>query len=132
MLKQRIITAAVLFVAFALLLSFAPTSLFAFAIALIVAAAAWEWGRLCGLEDERVQNVYAIVVGALALIATHLYLADNSIRWILLIGLLFWLSVPVQFYLKPMLPAVSKAQMGWLLLGLLVLPIAAISILQAC
>lgn len=128
MLKERVITAGVLLVGFALLLAFSSPTVFAFVLALIVAAAAWEWSRLCGVTHEHAQTGFAIVVGSLALIGLHSPLVDGAVRWILLAGLLFWLSVPVQFYLNPILPSVDRPKVGWLFVGVLALPIAVFAI----
>ncbi len=127
MLKERLITAIVMLVVFALLLAFSSTSVFALVLGLTVAAAAWEWSRLCGLADDTAQTVYAIVVGALTLICLFTPLVDVGIGWVLLVGLIFWLCVPIQFYLSPVLPSISEASRPWLLLGLLVLPLAALA-----
>jgi len=128
MLKERIITAVVMLVAFAALLGFASTTVFAFVIALVVAAAAWEWSRLCGVHHEHAQTLYAIVVGVVTLVVMHSPLVDTGIRWVMLAGLLFWLSIPVQFYLNPVLPAIDRVNPTWLVVGLLILPIAALAI----
>lgn len=128
MLKERVITAAVLLVAFAALLSFASVSVFSLVLGLVVAAAAWEWSRLCGVSHEHAQTGFAILVGALTLFCLNSPLVDTAIRATMLIGLLFWLCVPIQFYLKPILPSVSAVSVGWLAVGVLVLPIAALSI----
>jgi len=128
MLKQRVITAAVLLAVFAVLLGLASPTVFGFVIALVVAAAAWEWSRLSGVSNEHLQTAFAIVVGVISLIAMHSPLIDSDIRWIMLTGFLFWLSIPAQFYLSPVLPSVNKTNIAWLLVGVFVLPIAALSI----
>lgn len=128
MLKERIITAVVLLVVFSALLAFASENVFTLVLGLVVAAAAWEWSRLCGVSHEHAQTAFAIVVGAITLVCLNSPLVDEAIQIVLLIGLLFWLSVPVQFYLKPVLPSIESPKIGWLLLGVLVLPIAAIAI----
>jgi len=69
MLKERLITAIVLFVVFTGLIAFASVSLFSFVLGLIVAAATWEWGRLCGITHEHAQSAVAIVGGAITIIA---------------------------------------------------------------
>ncbi len=127
MLKERVITAAVLLLVFTLLLGFAPTSVFALVLAFVVAAAAWEWSRLCGVTHEHAQTGFAVVVSALTLIVLHTPLVDSAVGWPLLVGLLFWLSVLVQFYLKPVLASVTQTNIAWLCVGLLVLPIAALA-----
>ncbi len=128
MLKQRVITAICLLVALGLLLAFASVSVFAFCLSLIVAAAAWEWSRLCGVKDDNAQVIYAIVVGAVALFCLYSPFVSSAIVVSMLIGLIFWLCVPIQFYLTPVLQPIKEPSMIWLLVGILVLPIAAISI----
>lgn len=128
MLKERFITAVVLLVVFAGLLIFSSVSVFALVLGLVVAAAAWEWSRLCGVTHEHAQTAFAIVAGAITLISLNSSLVDVAIRTAMFIGLLFWLCVPIQFYLKPVLPEINSASIGWLLIGLLILPIAAIAI----
>lgn len=127
MLKERVITAVVLLVAFAVLLSFASVNVFTLVLGLIVGAAAWEWSRLCGVTHEHAQTGFAIVVGAITLFSLNSPLVDSSIRAVMLVGLLFWLCVPIQFYLKPILPKLNAVSIGWLLVGALILPIAALS-----
>lgn len=128
MLKERVITALCLFVVLALLLAFASVSVFAFCLSLIVAAAAWEWSRLCGVVDDNAQIFYAIVVGAVTLFCLYSPLVSSAIVVSMLVGLIFWLCVPIQFYLTPVLKPVTEPTSAWLLVGVLVLPIAALSI----
>lgn len=128
MLKERVVTAIVLLVVFAVLLAFASVSVFSLILGIIVAAAAWEWSRLCGVTHEHAQTAFAAGVGAVTILVLHSPLVDTAMPAVMLIGLLFWLSVPVQFYLKPNLPAITAVSMGWLAVGLVILPIAALSI----
>lgn len=128
MLRERAITAAVLLLVFIVLLAFTSIEIFALAISCVVAIAAWEWSRLCGVTADRMQSAFAVLVGTVSLLLLYSPLADGSVRWVLLLGLLFWISVPVQFYLKPVLSSVNGINKGWLLVGVLVLPIAAVAI----
>ena len=101
MLKTRIITAAIMLLVF-LTASFAASiSVFALLLAAIVAASAWEWSRLSGVHDENLQTAYAAGIGLLALIFLYLPQTEPFIRWMMLLGFLFWLSVLAIFYLKP-------------------------------
>jgi len=127
MLKERVITAVVLLLVFTGLLSFASSSVFALVLAFVVAAAAWEWSRLSGVNHEHAQTGFAVVVSALTLILLNTPLVDSTVGWALLIGFLFWLSVLVQFYLKPVLASVTQVNLAWLLIGVLILPIAALA-----
>jgi len=128
MLKQRVITAICLLAALGLLLTFASVSVFAFSLSLIVAAAAWEWSRLCGVTDENAQVIYAIVVGAVSLFCLYSPLVSGAIVLSMLIGLIFWLCVPIQFFLTPTLAPLTEPSRIWLIVGVLVLPVAAVSI----
>ena len=128
MLKQRIVTAGVLLVVFALLLRFASIDFFALALSLIVAAAAWEWSRLSGIAVEFWQSVYAIAVSIFVLICLYLPLFGDGFRWLMLTGLLFWGTSLVQFYLTPRLVAINTPAVVLLLIGLPLLTIAALSI----
>jgi len=127
MLKERLITAIVLFVVFTGLIAFASVSLFSFVLGLIVAAATWEWGRLCGITHEHAQSAVAIVGGAITIIALNSPLVDVAIPAMMMLGLLFWLCVPIQFYLKPLLSPITEISYGWLVVGLIVVPIAALA-----
>ena len=101
MLKTRIITAAVMLLVFVTALFVASTSVFALLLAVVVAASAWEWSRLCGVRDENLQTAYAAGIGLLALIFLYLPQSEPFIRWMMLGGLLFWLAIPAVFFLKP-------------------------------
>lgn len=128
MLKERVVTAVVLLVVFAALLAFASVSVFSLVLGLIVAAAAWEWSRLCGVVHEHAQTAFAVVTGAVTIISLNSPLVDTAIPVVMLVGLLFWLCVPIQFYLKPSLNAITDVSFGWLVVGLIILPIAALSL----
>lgn len=92
MLKQRVITALVLAAGLIALLLLGSFEVFAAAMALVVVLAAWEWGRLSGLQG--VQPVlYSAVVAAL-------------------LGALYWQGVPFN---KPELKQIlSIAVLGWI------------------
>ncbi len=128
MLKQRVITAVLLLLGFAAILAFSSEDVFTLFIGLLVAAAAWEWGRLCGIVTENMQLVFAAAIGVLCVFVLYSPLADSAVRWVLLIALLFWLSVLVQFYLQPVLPAINSVQVGLLCIGVMVLISAGIAI----
>lgn len=101
MLKTRIITAVVLLLAFSGTLFLTSAAVFALALGFVVAASAWEWSRLSGLAGETAQLAFAGLAGVLALIALYIPYDIQSMKWFLLAGMLFWLSVPVLFYLAP-------------------------------
>lgn len=74
MLKTRIITALVLLALVVPALAYLPVSGWALFVLLFVAAAAWEWGRLCGFAAP-VAIAYA---GALALVALGFLFASGG------------------------------------------------------
>ncbi len=128
MLKQRIITAVILLIAFAALLGFASIGAFALVISLLVTAAAWEWSRLCGVTSENMQLGFAALVGVVCVFCLYSPLADTAIRWVMLAALLFWLSAIVQFYLQPVLAPVVQSKGPMLALGGFLLVCAGIAI----
>jgi phosphatidate cytidylyltransferase len=87
MLKQRVITACVLLAGLlVVIIAFSP-QLFAAAMALIMLLAAWEWGRLAGLQSQQSQLLYA------AALAPLLYLLQDpapALRELVLYGSLAW------------------------------------------
>lgn len=89
MLKQRIITAAVLLpialIGFFLLEGIA----FALFIGLVVVLGAWEWARLAGYPSQAVRITYASIV---ALLLVWLYMAPSMAPWLLSISVLWWLA----------------------------------------
>ena len=117
MLRTRLITAVILFTGFCLSLFLASTSVFALLLSFVVAAAAWEWSRLSGVTDERVQTALAAVIGLLVLIALHLPQNEELLRWLFLGGFLFWAAVPAVFYLAVRHIPVRGLDVGMLLTG---------------
>lgn len=112
MLKTRIITAVALLLVFGAALAFSSVDVFALMLSFIVAASAWEWGRLCGIKDESVQTGFAAVVGLIGLLALYIPYSDEFARWLFLAGFLFWVAVPAMFYLTPrMEPIVDIREM---------------------
>lgn len=128
MLKTRIITAAVLLVAFAADLFLANFQVFALVLGFVVAGAAWEWSRLCQVQNETMQTVFAALVGVLALVFLYIPYDESMMRWALLMGFLYWLTVPVGFYMTPKLERFSDMQAPLLALGVFVMIVAAIAI----
>jgi phosphatidate cytidylyltransferase len=127
-LKTRILTAVVLLIAFSADLFLASVDVFALVLAFIVAAAAWEWSRLCGLASENGQTAFAALVGLVVLIGLYIVYADALMRWLLLAGFLFWASVPALFYLAPRHRAIEQLNTPLLLLGVFVFLVAAVAI----
>jgi len=128
MLKERVITAAVMLVAFTLLLVFGSVNVFALVLAFVVATAALEWSRLCGVSSDRSQLGYAIAVGVGALVFLYLPIGESGYKPIFLVGLVFWAFVTAMLFSNPVKPAVNAVDTTWLALGCLVLVIAGLSI----
>ena len=120
MLKSRVITGVILLVLFAADLASASIDVFALSLSFVVAASAWEWGRMCGIKDETVQTAFAAGVGLLSLIVLYLPYSPDATRWIFLLAFLFWASVPAMFYLAPRMEAITTVREMLLLTGIFV------------
>ena len=125
--KVRIATAVVLLSAFVLDIFYASLEVFALVLGLIAAASAWEWSRLAGVRNEHLQTAYGALIGLLALICLYLPQSEWFIRWTMLAGMLFWLSVPAVFYLVPVLPPIRRPDVTLLCLGAALFVIAALA-----
>ncbi|MFK7860180.1 MAG: phosphatidate cytidylyltransferase [Granulosicoccus sp.] len=128
MLRTRIITAIVLLIAFLADLFLANFQIFALVLGAVVAAAAWEWSRLCKAHGETLQTSFAAVVGVLTLVVLYIPYNEVLMRWILLMGFLYWLAVPVGFYMSPRLAPFDNMQKSLLGLGVFVMLVAAVAI----
>ena len=128
MLKTRIVTAVVLLIVFATDIFFASSAVFALVLGFVVAAAAWEWSRLCGVTNERYQTGFAALTGLLALMVLYIPYSQAFMQWALLVGLLYWLSVPVVFYLAPRLEPYTTVQPVQLMLGVFVMLMTAVAV----
>ncbi|MFL0809801.1 MAG: phosphatidate cytidylyltransferase [Agarilytica sp.] len=69
MLKQRVITAIILALAFLAALFLLPWNFFAAFIGAVLAVGAWEWAGLAGFKQPLARYGYVIVVAGLALLA---------------------------------------------------------------
>ena len=127
MLKTRIITAVVLLLTFSADLFLASVDVFALVLGFVVAAASWEWSRMSGVVGENAQLSYAALAGVLALAALYIPYSDQLMKWFLLTGFMFWLTVPVLFYLSPRQRAVDGLDKLGLALGIYVFLVAAVA-----
>ena len=128
MLQTRVITAVVLLAGFASALFLASFQLFALVLGFVAAAAAWEWSRLCHLHHEHGQTIYAAVAGVLALIVLYVPFSSSLMRWVLLAGFLYWLSVPASMYMRPKLEAFDRPRSALLVLGVFVMLVTVVAI----
>ena len=97
MLKQRIITAILLALAFLAALFYLPQFLFALFIATFVLIAAWEWSNLAGYGGNRQRTLYVVLCAAMLWLAGEAcgmgpgdVLVEANVRWLLLLGCLWW------------------------------------------
>ena len=118
MLKQRIITAAILLpvaiIGFFLLQGLA----FALFIGVVVTLGAWEWARLAGFASQAVRVGYAVVV---ALLLGVLYQLPGFAPWLLALAVLWWLAATYLVLSYPQSSRLWGGAPGSLLIGLLVL-----------
>jgi len=128
MLRERVITAVVLLLAFVFALFMASVPVFAVVLVVVVGVAAWEWSRLCGLIAFRSQIAYAALVALLLLFTLYLPGDGDLIRWVLLAGFLLWLAAVAAMYLLPQLAPVDKPVMPLLLFGVPVMVITGVAL----
>ncbi len=118
MLKQRIITAAILLpialVGFFLLEGLA----FALFIGVVVVLGAWEWARLAGMAAQPARVGYALVVAALLVL---LYQLPALAPWLLSLSVVWWLIATALVLTYPASQRHWGGRFGSLLIGLLIL-----------
>jgi len=118
MLKQRIITAAILLpvaiIGFFLLHGLA----FAIFIGLVVALGAWEWARLAGFAGQPVRIAYAALVVALLAV---LYQFPALAPWLLALAVLWWLAATYLVLTYPQSSRLWGGSAGSLVIGMAIL-----------
>lgn len=92
MLRQRLLTIAVLLPLFVWCVLAMPTAYFALCVALMVLIGAWEWAGLIGLT-ARAQRVAYLAVMAVALGAAAGLLAQPLLRQFVLAGAVLWWAI---------------------------------------
>lgn len=118
MLKQRIITAAIL-LPIALMGFFLLEGLaFALFIGLVVVLGAWEWARLAGYPSQVVRVAYAAVV---ALMLAWLYVSPALTPWLLSISVLWWLAATALVMTYPASQRYWGGRVGSLVIGFVLL-----------
>jgi len=93
-LRQRVITAVVIAVAFLALVLLTPPFWFALGSAVIFLIAAWEWAGLAGLGNRVAQVILQLAFVALMILVVGQYPAEMSIvlqKW-LIVSMLFWVT----------------------------------------
>jgi len=93
-LFRRVMTAALLLVAFVVALFWAPTPIWAALIAGVVGIGAHEWARLSQFPSS-VQILYAFAVGGMALLLPYLPGLDMTLlrNGLLVMAALFWIAI---------------------------------------
>ena len=98
MLKQRIITAAILLpvalIGFFLLEGLA----FALFIGVVVSLGAWEWARLAGYASQPARVGYGLLV---VVLLAFLYQLPALAPWLLSVSVFWWLAAPSDAYACP-------------------------------
>lgn len=89
MLRQRVITAALLAAALVAGVLWLPGVAFAAAMLGVILLGAWEWGRLCGLESRLRRGVYVAALGAVALGSAQLVFG-LGVLWPVAVAVLWW------------------------------------------
>lgn len=121
MLRQRVITAAVLVPLFVAAVWYLPSPWFALLTAIIIGLAAWEWTGLAAIEQSWLRAGYLILVGCL--MGVVFALRDNVlVQMLLLTAAAAWLLVLVLILAVEMRAVlIPTSRMVKALLGLLVL-----------
>ena len=101
MLKQRIISAAIMLAVFLLFNFVVNDFFFALLLSAMAALAAWEWYRLAGLENAKLVQALAIASALVIFMLLAFEFSTELVRWFVLLTALFWATVPLIFYLKP-------------------------------
>jgi phosphatidate cytidylyltransferase len=122
MLKQRLLTAAILIPLVIWGILQLSTSYLAIMFAAIIFLGGWEWGGLMKLSSNGLRFGYAAIVG-LCLAAAWMFVSRESVDWLALpvISLFWWLLAVVWVLSFPKLSVHWSSQWAKFLIGLLVL-----------
>jgi len=129
MLKQRIITAAVLLVIFVGVFFFASERVFQLAMAIVAAAAAYEWASLSALKEKQVQWV-SVVVGFIALLVNGVLSNLTFVGCLAWLGLAFWCYAFYTLRAAPVKRSIHRQDWGGVVLGSALI-ISSVACLQA-
>jgi phosphatidate cytidylyltransferase len=118
MLKQRIITAAILLPIALIGFFLLEGAAFALFIGVVVVLGGWEWARLAGVENQAGRIVYAL---GIALLIGGLYLAPSLAPWLLALSVVWWLVATGLVVSYPGSQRHWGGRVGSLIIGLLIL-----------
>ncbi len=116
MLKQRVITAAVLLVVFVAVFFAANERVFQLVMAIVAAAAAYEWANLSGCKT-RTSQVVSVIVGFLALLINGFMLGTGFVGFIAGMALLFWVYALHKLRTAPVRLSIRAEDWPGVLLG---------------
>jgi phosphatidate cytidylyltransferase len=117
MLKTRVITATVLLAVIVPALVLLPPRAWAMVVLVVLVAAAWEWGRLCGYAGARSAVLPLLVAGAAGCALLYPPGAALGDAWLIAVGLFWLLVVPAWLHWRARVPSgLLLAAIGWLVL----------------
>lgn len=122
MLKQRLLTAAILVPLLILGILMLPAPYFAFVVAIFVIQGGWEWAGFLKQSSTRMRSVFTIIV-ALGLMFIWSLISSETMDWLVVpvIGLFWWLAAMVFVLSYPKLSFCWSSALIHFLIGLLVL-----------
>ena len=123
MLKQRLLTAAILIPLVVWGILFLSTSIISWILALFVLVGGWEWARLIGFTAPVTRIAYALLV-AMALWLTQLFVSsfESAVLTVLLLSGLWWLiGISMVFRYRGEVGLSGRARFFGSFIGLLVL-----------
>ena len=125
MLKQRALTAAVLLVFFIAVFFAASESVFQLVMAVVAAAATYEWATLSG-HNTRVSQIASLVVGFIVLMVNGFLLQSGFVGFTAWVALLFWCYAFHKLRTAPVLRSIRSADWLSLVIGscLLIITVA--------
>jgi len=131
MLKERVITAAVLLVGFLAILFAAGEGVFQLSMTLVAAAAAYEWAALSGLTIKNSQIV-SFSVGLITLLLSFYLLHSGFVFFVICVAALFWLYALLLLRKAPVRLSIRNADwLGCALgAGLIIVAVMSVQILR--
>jgi len=118
MLKQRIITAAVLLPIALIGFFLLEGPAFAAFIGVVVVLGAWEWARLAGFANQVARVGYALLIALLVLV---LYRLPGLTAWLLPLSVIWWLAATALVIGYPNSQRYWGGSVGSLVIGALIL-----------